>query len=142
MISIPPIFLKNYGLLYVAVILGYGLTEAGVSLSTPRLAEMAAAILPSFQLKPVVAQEHPNFFSPGLRAGQVGEKDQGTGADFVSLAHGCPSGRLALGVNLSGGVGDDIQFHAIVQLFLGGVRSFFLAHPGDRARRCQSYLSP
>ena len=44
---------------------------------------------------------------------------------FFFLTHDHSPERLTLGVNLSGGMGDHIQFYAIVQLLLGGLRGFF-----------------
>jgi hypothetical protein len=142
MISMPPISKRNLGLVTFAVIIGYGLTEATLPLSAPRLAGIAAAILEIFQFEPIVAPEEPNFFRQGLRSGQVGEKSPGAGSGFFFLAHGCPSERLALGVNLSRGVGDDVQFHAIVQLFLCGVRSFFHGLQGAQPNIARAILHP
>jgi hypothetical protein len=45
----PPISKRNLGLVTFAVIIGYGLTEAALPLSAPRLAGIAAAILEIFQ---------------------------------------------------------------------------------------------
>jgi len=86
---------------------------------------MAAAILEIFQLEPIIAQEEPNFFRPRLLSSQVGEKSPGAGSVFFFLAHCRSSGRLALSVNLSRGVGDNVQFDAIFQLFRSGLRRLF-----------------
>jgi hypothetical protein len=93
---------------------------------------MAAAILKIYYLEPIVAQQQPHFPGPRLRAGQVGKKGPGIEAKFVFLAHGRYSCHLALGVNVPGGVCDDVQFHAIVQLFLG---SFFGALEGAQGTK-------
>jgi len=60
-----------------------GLTEADSSLSTTRLADMAATVLKILQLEPIVTQQQPDFFGPRLRAGQVGEKGPRAGAYFL-----------------------------------------------------------
>jgi hypothetical protein len=108
-------------LLTVNLFPGGDLTEANGSLSATRLSGMAAAILEIFQLEPIVAQQQPHFSGPGLRTGQVGKKGPETGAGSLFLTHGRYSCLLTLGVNVPSGMGDDVQFHAIVQLFLGGV---------------------
>lgn len=115
------------GLMICPIFLGDSLAEAAISLSAARLPGMAAAILQIFQFQPIVPQQQPEFPSPGLRAGQIGKKGPGAGAGFLFLTHGRCSCRLTLGVNVPGGVYNDVQFHAIVQLFLG---SFFGALEG------------
>jgi hypothetical protein len=101
------------------------LTEAEVFLSASRLSPVAAAILEAFQLYPVILHEQANFLGPGLRAVQIGEKGPGTGAGLAFLTHDHDSFRLSLGLNIPGVTGDHAQFHAVVQLFLGGVFDAF-----------------
>jgi hypothetical protein len=74
--------------LLVFLSLGGGLAQAGLSLSAPRLAGVAAAVLKISQFEPVVARQETNLFRPGLRAPQVGEKGPGAGAGFFILSHG------------------------------------------------------
>jgi hypothetical protein len=113
------------GLMICPIFLGDSLAEAAISLSAARLPGMAAAILQIFQFQPIVPQQQPEFPSPGLWAGQIGKKGSGAGAGFLFLTHGRCFLRLSLGLYVPGGVGDDVQFHAIVQLFRGGVLGFF-----------------
>jgi hypothetical protein len=86
---------------------------------------VAAAILEAFQLYPGILHEQANFLGPGLRAVQIGEKGPGTGAVLAFLTHTPNSFRLPLGLNIPGVTGDHVQFHAVVQLFLGGVFGAF-----------------
>jgi hypothetical protein len=111
------------------------LTEADVSLSASGLSRVAAAVLEAFQLYPVILHEQANFLGPGLRAVQIGEKGPGTGTGLAFLTHAHDSFRLPLGFNNPGVTGDHAQFHAVVQLFLGGV---FGAFEGARGHRHSS----
>jgi hypothetical protein len=90
-------------------------------LSAARLPRMATAVLQIFQLQPIIPEQQPQFPGPGLLAGPIGKKGCGTGPSPLFFTHDLCSGRLALGVNVSGGVGDDVKFYAIVQLLLGSV---------------------
>jgi hypothetical protein len=81
---------------------------------------MAAAVLQIFQLQPIVPQQQLEFFGLGLPAGQIGEKGSGAGMGSFIFTHFCIA-HLPLGVDIPGGVRDDVQFHAIVQFFLGGL---------------------
>jgi len=98
---------------------GDGLTEADISLSATRFPGVAAAILEILQLYPVIPHQKPELPVPRGRALEVGEKGPGAGAVPAFLTHNLYSCRLALGLNVTGVTGDHIQFHAIVQLFLG-----------------------
>ena len=93
---------------------------------------MAAAVLQIFQLQPIIPQQQLEFFGPGLRAGQIGEKGPGAGTDAFIFTHRCCPCCLPLGVDIPGGVRDDVQFHAIVQFFLGSVFNFL--HGVQRAQ--------
>jgi hypothetical protein len=98
---------------------------------------MAAAVLQIFQLQPIVPQQELEFCGPGLRAGQIGEKGSGagTGGAFI-FTHGCCTCRLPLGVDIPGGVRDDVQFHAVVQFLLSGVFNFL-----HGVQRTQSFIT-
>jgi hypothetical protein len=120
------------GLMICPIFLGDSLAEAAISLSAARLPGMAAAILQIFQFQPIVPQQQPEFPSPGLWAGQIGKKGSGAGTGAFIFTHGCCSGHLPLGVDIPGGVRDNVQFHAIIQFFLGGV--FSILHGVQRAQ--------
>jgi len=104
---------------------GDGLTEADISLSATRFPGVAAAILEILQLYPVIPHQKPELPVPRGGALEVGEKGPGAGAVPAFLTHNLYSCRLALGLNIPGGVGDDVQFHAIIQLFLGSILGLF-----------------
>jgi hypothetical protein len=74
-------------LLALGLLSGRGLNEAAVSLSATWLARMAATIMKTFQLEPIVAQQQPDFLGPGLRAGQVSEKGPRAGAGSLFLIY-------------------------------------------------------
>ena len=109
---------------------GDGLTEADISLSATRFPGVAAAILEILQLYPVIPHQKPELPVPRGRALEVGEKGPGAGAVPAFLTHNLYSCRLALGLNVPGGVGDDVQFHAIIQLFLGSILGLFQSVQG------------
>jgi hypothetical protein len=89
---------------------GDGLTEAVISLSATRFAGVAAAILEILQLYPVIPHQKPELPVPRGRALEVGEKGPGARAIPAFLTHNLYSCRLALGLNVPGGVGEDVQF--------------------------------
>jgi hypothetical protein len=98
---------------------GDGLAEADIPLSATRLSGMAATISPILQLKPVVAQQQPDFFGTGLRALQIAKKSPGAGSLF--LTHGLSSCRLAPSLNIFCVEGGHVQFHALIMLLLGSL---------------------
>jgi len=101
-VSWPP----NYRLL--VFINGDGLTEAVFSLSATRFPGVAAAILEILKLYPVIPHQKPELPVTRGRALKVGEKGPGAGAVPAFLTHNPCSCRLALGLNVPGGVGDDV----------------------------------
>jgi hypothetical protein len=96
-------------LLAFGLFTGGGLTEDAVALSAPGLAGMAAAISESFKLYPIVAQQQLEFYGPGLRAGQVGEKCARAGPGVFLSTHGFCSTPLVLVVSVATAAGDNVQ---------------------------------
>jgi hypothetical protein len=120
-------FLKQGRLVFIS---GDSLTEADFSLSATWFPGVAAAVLEILKLYPVIAHQKPELPVPRGRALEVGEKGPGAGAVPAFLTHNLYSCRLALGLNVPGGVGDDVQFHAIIQLFLGSILGLFQSVQG------------
>ena len=101
-VSWPP----NYRLL--VFVKGDGLTEAVFSLSATLSPGVAAAILEILKLYPVIPHQKPELPVKRGRALKVGEKGPGARAVPAFLTHNPCSCRLALGLNVPGGVGNNV----------------------------------
>ena len=93
-----------------------------------------------FQLEPIVAQQQPEFHSPGLRAGQIGKKGPGA-AGFLFLTHGrCSSAYHSASMSPAVWV---TTSNSTNRPALPGWRPWlFMARPGGTAIHCRSYPLP